>query len=341
MRKKINYGKLVAVIFLTVLIWVWADLRLDEEFSVTSATISVAKSTNPNLWVSFDDESSVSIEQIVLKGSASRVADIRRKLNAGLLVFNFFLEPGQESMTAAGEHVLNLLNFLKANDKIRELGLTVQSCKPETLNVRVVELVKRTLDVQCLDEDQNPVKTATIEPRQVEMFVPASWEGELLKATVSLARGEIDQAQTSVITKTPQIELVAGQVRNAPQAVKITVSPEEDQLRAGVIKNVTVGFIFSANLQGKYGVEVTNLGEVMGAVAIRATPAAKRAYENMRYQVLLEIDDSDKDADPAEPLRKELIYNFPAEFVRTDEIILKQSPVMARFKLTPLALAQE
>ena len=37
MRKKVNYGKLVAVIFLTVLIWVWADLRLDEEFSVASA----------------------------------------------------------------------------------------------------------------------------------------------------------------------------------------------------------------------------------------------------------------------------------------------------------------
>lgn len=341
MRKKVNYGKIIAVIFLTVLIWVWADLRLDEEFSVTSATISIAKSTNPNLWVSFADESSVSIGQIVLKGSASRVADVRRKLNVGQLVFDFFLEPGQESLTAAGEHVFNVLNFLKQNNKIQEFGLTVQSCKPETLKVRVVELVERRLDVQCVDEDENQVKAAVLELPQINMYVPSGWEGEMLKAKVLLTRNEIDQARVSAIVKTPYIELAAGQVRNAPQTVKITVLPEEDRLRDGVINNVTVGFIYSANLQGKYEAEVTNPGAVMGAISIRATPEAKRAYENMRYQVLLEIDDSDKDADSAEALRKELIYNFPAEYVRRDEIVLKQPPVMARFKLAPLVIEQQ
>jgi hypothetical protein len=73
----------------------------------------------------------------------------------------------------------------------------------------------------------------------------------------------------------------------------------------------------------------------MGAVAIRATPEARRAYDNMRFQAILEIDDSDKDIG-AQEARKQLIYNFPEEFVRKDEIILNQPPVQARFRLVPL-----
>lgn len=82
----------------------------------------------------------------------------------------------------------------------------------------------------------------------------------------------------------------------------------------------------------------------MGSVAIRATPEAKRAYENMRYHVILEIDDSDKDkssppaaGEPAQEIRRDLVYNFPPEFLRKDEITLNQSPAQARFRLTPVA----
>ena len=74
----------------------------------------------------------------------------------------------------------------------------------------------------------------------------------------------------------------------------------------------------------------------MGAISIVATASAKRAYEEMRYQVMLEIYDSDKDDKLTEPLRRELIYNFPAEYVREGEIELKQQPVVARFKLISL-----
>ena len=78
----------------------------------------------------------------------------------------------------------------------------------------------------------------------------------------------------------------------------------------------------------------------MSAISIRATPEAKRLYEKMRYQVILEIDDSDKDAQSTEPLRRELIYNFPAEYVRRGEIVLNQQSVTARFRLTALPAEQ-
>jgi hypothetical protein len=79
---------------------------------------------------------------------------------------------------------------------------------------------------------------------------------------------------------------------------------------------------------------LNNLDEVIRAIAIRATPDGKRAYEQMPYQVILEIDD--EDAKSTEPLRRQLIYNFPSEYDRKEEIVLNQPPVIARFKLNPL-----
>ena len=97
MVRKINYGKIAVVVFLTVLIWVWADLALDEEHTIPSVTISVAKSTDPSLWVSFNEEPAVSVDNVVLKGPASRITDTRQKLNDGSLVLEFFLDAEQES----------------------------------------------------------------------------------------------------------------------------------------------------------------------------------------------------------------------------------------------------
>ena len=337
MLKKINYVKIVVVVLITVLILVWADLALDEEFSVPGAAISVAKSTKPNLWVSFNDETSVSIDKIVLKGPASKIADTKRKLKEGSLVLEFFLDPEQEeAMLSPNE--LDLVTFLKQSDKIRRLGLTVVSCDPNTLSVDVVNLVEKPLVVKCIDEEQNPVKTQTIEPTQVDMFVPEYWDGEMLVAKVQLTQREINQARLSAVEKVPYIELAAGQTRLSAKPVKITTPTEEDPRSDYTITTATLGFSLSANLQGKYEVVVANLDEVIRAITIRATTDAKRAYEKMPYQVILEIDD--EDARSKELLRRELIYNFPDEYLRKDEIRLNQQPVTARFKLIPLGEVQ-
>jgi hypothetical protein len=337
MVKKPNYGKIVAVVLITLLIWVWADLAIDEEFSVSGGKISVAKSTRPNLWVSFNEESSVSIDKIVLKGPASKVADAKQKLKEGLLVLEFFLDPEQEQAMISPKE-LSVITFLKQSDKIRQLGLTVKSCDPNRLTVNVVELVEKSLVVKCVDESQNPVKTATIEPTHVTMFVPADWEGTKLEAKVSLTRSEINQARLSAIEKVPYIRLPDSQTRQTAKTVKITTPPEEELLGDYSITTATLGITLSTNLQGKYSVVVNNLEEVISAITIRATPDAKRAYEKMPYQVILEIDD--EDARAQEPLRRDLLYNFPPEYDRRDEIMLNQQPVTARFKLIPSASEQ-
>jgi hypothetical protein len=337
MVRKVNYGKILIVIFLTVLIWVWADLALDDELPVSGATISIAKSTSPNLWVSFDDESSVSIDNILLKGPASRIGNARRKLNDGSLVLKFFLDAEQEGLTDPGEHPLDVLAFLKKSSQTKELGLTVESCEPDKLSVNVVKLVKKSLTVKCFDEDGIPLIKAESIPSKVDMFVPEDWAGEKLTAEVQLTRGEVEPARWAPVEKRPYVELAAGQRRDAATPVKIKLPPEEDRLIDTTITKTTLGITFSQILKGKYDVEVENLPEVIGGITIRATPEAIRAYEGMRYQVILEI--YDEDAESTEPLKRELIYNFPAKYVRKDEIMLNQQPVPARFKLIELPSA--
>jgi len=334
MLGKIKYGKIAIVIFLTVLIWVWVDLALDEEFTVPKATINVA--FKPNLLVSFDDKPKATIDNIVLKGPASKVAEVRRKLNDGSLVLDFFLDPEREGMTTAGPRTLTVLDFIKRSEKMKELsGLTVEACEPEMLDVSVVGLVERAVDIECFDESGAPLAVASIEPLKVDMFVPAD---SRLKAQVQLTRGEIDQARLSVVVKTPYVVLAEGQTRQAPKPVQIKMPPEADLLSEYTIKEAKLGFILSANLVGEYKPDVINHNDVVRPFTILATMEAKLAYESQPFQMTLYILDDDAKKGPEEEQRRKVVYNFPEEFVRIDEIRLKnpQQPAEAKFKLIRL-----
>jgi len=334
MKKKFKYGKMSAVVFLTVLIWVWADLAKTEEFSVSGATITIAKSTDPALWVSFkNNQPSVTIKQVIFKGPASKIADARRQLNDGSLVLQFYLDAQRQAITGFGEHPLDVVSFLKQTDQIKVLGLTVISCQPEKIYVNVFGLTKKTLRIACVDKDRNPVKTKSIEPDKIQMLVPEDWQGQKLLATIKLTDAEIEQAKHTGLEKTPSIRLPDGQIRSAASAVKITISPEtEGRLSDEIIKAPTLGIALSPTLQGKYNVEVINLNELITPISIKATDTAKQAYASQPFQMTLFILDEDKNT--TEELKRAVVYNLPKEFVREDEIRLNQPVAIARFKLT-------
>jgi hypothetical protein len=267
----------------------------------------------------------VPLEKVVLKGSARKIAEARQRINAGRFIREFYFDPEHEKMIAPGDHLLDVAEFLKGTDSIRQLGLTITSADPNTLMVSIVELQKKTVTVRCLDDNLNPLKVASIEPAQVEAYVPVERAGAALEAKVLLNRREIEQARLAPIEKT----------------TIVTLPREQERLQEYLITSVRLGVSLSVNLEGKYKVELINPDAVMGSVAIRATPEAKRAYENMRYHVILEIDDSDKSSpaagEPVPEIRRDLVYNFPPEFLRKDEMALNQSPVQARFRLVPIA----
>jgi len=340
MAKKYKYGKITAVVVLTVLIWVWADMALEKEFSVYNVAVSVAKATNPNLSVFFNDGSSNSVQRVILrevglKGPASRIAKVDRKLKEGETIdFNF--DVAREKMNQPGNYSLDLLPFLQKDEELKQTGLTVVSCDPNVITVNVTRLVEKSLEVVCFDENRNLVKTTSIEPSQVRMYVPAGWDGP---AEVKLTKSEIQQAGLSPIAKTPYIPLPPGQITLSPTIVVIKTSPEQDILTDYTITNVTPKYCLSVILQGKFKVEMENLNEVRGPVKIQATPEAKQAYEDMSYQVRVEIDDEDA-ASPEPVKRKKVTYNFPPEYVRGDKIKLVGQPAEARFRLIPIASPQ-
>lgn len=335
MIAKIKYGKIAIVIFLTILIWVWVDLALDEEFTAPKAAINVAFS--PNLWVSFDNKPSASIDNIVLKGPLQKINEVRRKLNDGSLALDFFLDPVREEMTTTGSHTLTVLDFVKRSDEIKALGgLTVEDCEPEIIDVNVVELVERSLDIECFNENGAPLEVESVDPSEVVMYVPAD---SRLTAQVRLTSREIEQARLSVVVKMPYVVLATDQIKQAPKSVKIKMLPEADSLSEHTIEQAKLVIAMSVNLLGKYDVEI-NHNEVVRPFTILATPEAKQVYESQPVQMTLYILDEDAKKGPEEEQQREqqreVVYNFPEEFVRKNEIKLKNPPKQAKFKLIPL-----
>ncbi len=325
--------KIALVIFITLLIWVWADRALDEELSGVSASLSADPSASPKVWVSFDDESSAHF-RITLSGPVSRIAEVKRKLRDRSLIFDFHLDPEKEKIEVPTDgYPLDLLGLIEKNVEIRKLGLKVKSCEPGTVSVTVLKLVEKNLQVECLDENRLPVvDVESIDPPRVKMPVPESWIGEQLKAAVRLTSKQIEQARLDAISARPYIEIAPGNFRYSDTRVQIKLSAMKERLQDYGIP-ATIGFTLSENLFGKFKVELTDRGP--STIGIKATPEAKTAYEKTSFKLLLFIEDEDTKA--TEPILRELVYNFPPEFVQKDEIrATQQQPPKVRFKLIPL-----
>jgi len=337
MAKKIKYSKITIVIFLTVLIWVWADLALDETLPEKSAVVVVDESVDPKLWISFDKSPSANIK-ITLSGPHTAVTTMDVELRKGLKPLEFIFNAVQEQMDKPGTHSLKLLEFLQKDRQLRRRGLKVESCDPNELSVNVVELFKKSLTVECFDVSDNPLKAQSIEPSKVDAFVPAD---SRLTAKIKLTKAEIEQARKAPIKKIPNVELAAEHIRESSTAVTIKLAPEEDPLTVQRIEEATLVIAMSPTLLAKYYVEVTNLTPLLSSsIVVRATNEAKEAYEYQKlpHMTLYIFDDDTKQGEEVQ--RKAVHYNFPPEFVRTGEIQLDQEPATADFKLMPLPSAE-
>jgi len=323
------------VVFITVLIWVWADLALDETLPDKSAVVVVDESVARQLWISFDQSPSADLK-ITLSGPHTAVTTLDMELRKGQKPLEFVFNAVQEQMDKPGVHSLKLLEFLRKDRELRRRGLMVQSCDPNELSVNVVELVKRPLTVECFDASGNPLKTQNIEPAKVDAFVPVD---SRLTAKVQMTKAEIEQARKAPKKKTPYIQLAPGYIRESTTDVQIMLAPEEDPLTVQRIEDATIGIDMSPNLMAKYYVEITNLSTVLNSLAVRATNEAKEAYENQQLpHMTLYIFETDI-KQGQEDYRKAVHYNFPEKYVRTGAIELMGEPATAEFKLIPRSSA--
>jgi hypothetical protein len=272
----------------------------------------------------------VTLKSVVLKGPARKVAAVQLLRNKGALDLNLFLVPEREGITKADVHPLDVLDFLKRSDEIRQLGLTVIDCEPKRLTLRVQELVKLPVTVECAGLDSSV--QAKVQPETVEAYVPKDESG-VRKAMVRLTPEEQNRAKNEPVEKTPYVELAPGQQRDVPVTVKVSLAPAQNALAKARVP-AALGICVSQNVQGRFEVVLENDQTELAAVMIKATTLAQQAYAQMPYQMILYIQDADRQA--TEPIQRPVVFNFPLDYVQKGQIEADQKPPTARFTLRPI-----
>jgi hypothetical protein len=324
--------KAVLVIFITCLVWVWADLSLDEPLNNQTVIVTASKA-NPQLWVTVEEKPEIQIKAD-LSGPAAKIRELSQKIESGKEKLDVVFDAEAQNMNTAGEYVLqDLRKFLAESKKMREYGLGIKAVRPSTLKVKVIEMKEKTLPIKCIDETDTEVTGARLTPDVVTILAPE----QQTEAKVKLATlAEKKQARGGAVEKKPYIELARGETRYADTVIRIELPLTGEDMKLYTISG-TLGFLFSANLAGSYRVEFTKRPEI-GSIPIIATEEAKAAYEEKQFEALLEIQDDDVNKDE---ISRTIVYNFPTKYVREDKIRLKGDPVEAKFKLVPVGQAQE
>ena len=329
---RFKYGKIVLVVFITILIWVWADKAQDEEYTFENVLLKADRSLASNLWLTIDGQRSAILAELTVRGPAARLDEIKRDLKTGSPRLEFFVGPGDAGLTEPGQPVnLNVLDFLRTSGQLHGLRVLAVDCKPRAVVVKASPLVEKELKVRCVRPNGTVLNAKKIEPETVKMRVPEEWGPPV--ADVILSDSEIEQARVADFEKTAIVRLSADETQPVPTKIKIMMPAPAEDLSARAITQATIGFVLSPNLVGKYRLVLENYSE-LASFTISATSEAARAYREQPFQILLYI--LDEDAKNTSEQRKEVEYNFPGEFVSQGKIKLNQPAGVARFKLEPL-----
>jgi hypothetical protein len=326
--------KFTAVLFISLLVWAWAYLSLERQVTLWGS-IELSPTASLQYLVSFRGGESNFPVKLIFKGPPSQVAEIERRYRAALVDptherLVYYYRPEDFSHTQSGTYTLNLLEFIKKSPAYQEMALTLEGCEPPQIEVVVEVLVEKQLRVECLDESGAPLPAADPDPGQVAMYVRSDYTGP---AYIKLSAQQIEAARKGPIRQKPYVDLgPTGPRRTAAQEVRLTL-PVTEKLEPHTMQP-SMGFVFSKNTQGKYTVQIEN-ESALRTITINATQAAFDAYQKVRYQLLIEI--RDDDATLTEILPREVIFNFPSEFVRNGQIEASSKPEPARIKLSPLA----
>ncbi|MBN1126289.1 MAG: hypothetical protein JXA82_14880 [Sedimentisphaerales bacterium] len=331
--------KLAVVAFLTLLIWAYAYLALEE--TVQRTGLLAIDTTPPQYMVTFIDRDGPVNLDLILKGSASRVAEFKKRWRLApedpdKENLDFYYDIVRENAADVGPHTIDVFEFLRQSEKLKDLGLTVVSCSPETIDIQVQHLVEKELVIQVRNIRGQTVPHETIDPALVRMHVLPDYEGP---AIVTLTDQQIEQARRVAQKARPYILLGAGRIE-AEMQVNITLPSVEETLKIRPFQPSRIGYLMSPTLQGRFDVQLINPDELRSSTSIKASDAAMDAYEKALFHIYILVRDEDLSADPQEGVTRAVIYNFPSEYIRSGEIMLNQDPRQARFRLVPLPEAR-
>lgn len=327
--------KLVAVVFLTLVIWTWAFTSLERDTTLFGS-LEVSPSTSPDLYVTFNEDKTKLALKIAFRGAPLKVTALEKRNRAADTDLtrerlDFYYDPAEHGHTDSGVYTMDTLDQIKKSSKIRDLALTVTECEPANVEVTVQKLIPRELTVEVLDEAGAPVPVESIEPPRVLMYVQDAYTGS---ARVVLAARQIDTARIRPVRERPFITMGQADRRQyAGQTVQIRVPSSIPLKEQPPLQRVRIGFVMPAELLGKYTVDLLNETDFR-TMNIRATDEAMRLYEQRQYQILIQVLPGDQDLERV-PLRP-VIYNFPPDMVRRGMIESPEPPDQASIRLIPI-----
>lgn len=316
--------KILLIVFLTLLIWIWADLANDAVLTNKSVTVKVSQSMSRDLWVSLEAKDGAEIIRdsapvaVNLKGPSARIDELKRDTTPLEVIYYPELVGGQP--VQSGEYSVPVNPLVQENARIRKLGLTVESCKPQTIRVKLERLVPKQLKVVCLDENNTIVDNAKVEPAIIDMLVKDYWSGEKLKAYVKLTESQLEEARTEVLELRPYVEMDQQRLRYREEPVKVSLPSLMTKKQNDAVPGPRIGFVFNVDMIDKYKVELVETPTIVQYVA---TEKASEAYKNQPYHLLLDILPEDAvNGDDGQPkvIKRKLRYNFPLKFARLGEI---------------------
>lgn len=333
-ERKQMFRKIILVIFITLLIWVWADLSQDEAYRDSSAIVYISQTADPSLWVRFarNSEPELRLKQIKIEGPAIRIAELKRDIAEGLVQLRFELDPVDVGLESSDNtYKIPLIQILNDNKELRKRGLKVTETSTESVQILATRLEEKQLRVTAIEENNTQIENAEIDPRLIRMLVPPSWQGQMLVATVKLTTNQIIRARKEPISVKPTIELTPGVTRTSDTPVEIKLPTDGVNLIDKPVQG-SLGFVVSQEIMENYNIVLDNPSDFFTSIQIKATEEAFEVYNNQKYKLLLEIQ--------ADDVKKEIVlrapqYNFPQEFLRTGEITAVKQPERARFRLIP------
>ena len=332
--------KLIVVVIMTVIIWAWAYLEQVRKISA-QATAQISPVTSKELYVRFVDVQAPVQLNLVLKGPAAKVDEFETAISRERLQFYFNAEQEiKDIKDQPFSYPWDLQQFITSSSRIKKSGLVVESCEPKIIEVRIEKLVKKLLTIHCLDENGIDLIPETIGRTSIEMFVPAGWMDDSLKAFIKLTPQQVEQARKEGLAAKPYIILNPAEpekLTHSASSVRIKLSPTKTPLKPQPFQPTRIKYVISKNLVGKIlDIQLSNENELTSVTQFQATDAAFAAYEKMPYHLLIEINDSDiqqSAEDGTSEITRPVIYNFPAESVQKNEIRLNEPPRKAKFTL--------
>ena len=180
------------------------------------------------LWRRSNPQTEIPLTSLNFKGAPSRISALSKRYNLPLTDHNkerldFYYDPQEQGRTE-GIYTLDLMEYLQKSSKIQELALTLESCTPPRVSVKIEPLEDKKLPIQCLDENGLLIKEAVITPAFANIYVRKGYNGS---ATVTLTQQQIENARKQPVNATPYVDLgVAGVIRESIEPVEVVLQSE-------------------------------------------------------------------------------------------------------------------